>query len=270
MKCRRCEDRGFYYDRSQPAQESRTLSLCDCVQRTCKCDGDAPYQYFDEAGQPHWCPCRKYRLDMRKTERLLAQTNIPKKFQWRFLPDFRERGPDNRLIKDAKRLKGYVSSLLDCLKNGQRARGYFFWGEPGNGKTLLACIALNELILWSGKQGQYIDLSFEYFQRLRSSFNQESEFHGRTAQIIEELSSVPYLVIDDFGVQRNTEWEKEMLYNLIDTRYAEERLTLITTNKNIDEVKELSAGRIYSRLLEMCHVVQVTAPDYRVRYEKAV
>ena len=270
MACQRCDDRGFYYDRNVLPGLVGKLSLCTCVEQSCRCGSLAPYQYFDEAGEFHWCPCRKHRLGMHSTERLLARANVPKKYQWRFLDDFREKGPDNRAIKDAKRLKGYIGSLLDCLKNGQRSRGYVFWGEPGNGKTMLACIALNELILWSGKPGLYIDLSFEYFQRLRSTYNEESEMHGRAAEIIEELSSVPFLVIDDFGVQRNTEWEKEMLYNLVDRRYADERLTFITTNKSIDEVRQLSDGRIYSRLVEMCHVVHVTAPDYRLKYEKAL
>ena len=270
MKCRRCEDRGFYYDKKIFAHQVGELRLCTCIEETCKCAGTPPYQYFDEEGDFHWCPCRKHRLDMRKTERLLAQANVPKKYQWRFLDDFREKGPDNRVIKDAKRLKGYISSLLDCYKSGQPGRGYVFWGNPGNGKTMLACIALNELMLWNGKQGQYIDLSFQYFQRLRSTYSEESEIYGRASQIIEELTSVSFLVIDDFGVQRNTEWEKEMLYNLIDSRYSEEKVTFITTNKNISDIRELLDGRIYSRLVEMCHVVHVTAPDYRLRYEKAL
>lgn len=265
MKCQRCDDRGFYYSRNAAPGQSEGLSPCACLDEVCRCNGQPPYQWFDQDGQFQWCPCRSARLNMRKTQRLFERANVPEKYRWKFLDDFREKGPDDQVIKDAKRLKGYVASLLDRPKDGKRPRGYVFWGNPGNGKTLLACIALNELILSSGRPGRYIDLSFEYFQRLRSSYDQESEFHGHTAEIIEELGSVPFLVIDDFGVQRNTEWEKEMLYNLIDARYAGERLTFITTNRSMDEVKNLSDGRIYSRLVEMCHVVHVVAADYRLR-----
>jgi DNA replication protein DnaC len=49
----------------------------------------------------------------------------------------------------------------------------------------------------------------------------------------------------------------------VDARYAEQRLTFVTTNKNIDEIKRLAGGRIYSRFLEMCHLIHVQAPDYR-------
>ena len=85
---------------------------------------------------------------------------------------------------------------------------------------------------------------------------------------MEQLSSVPFLVIDDFGVQRDTEWEVEMLYNLIDARYADQRLTIITTNRNIEEVRDLADGRIYSRFLEMCHIIHVQAPDYREQFKR--
>ena len=81
--------------------------------------------------------------------------------------------------------------------------------------------------------------------------------------MIEVLSNVPYLVIDDFGVQRNTEWEMEILYNLIDARYANRRLTFVTTNQKADELKELAQGRIYSRFLEMCHIIHVDGYDFR-------
>ncbi len=74
---------------------------------------------------------------------------------------------------------------------------------------------------------------------------------------------MPYLVLDDFGIQRNTEWEMEMLYDLIDSRYAEGRFTIITTNQSKEEVQELSRGRIYSRISEMCHQVETIGIDYR-------
>jgi DNA replication protein DnaC len=54
-----------------------------------------------------------------------------------------------------------------------------------------------------------------------------------------------------------------MLYNLVDARYAEQKLTFITTNRSIEDIKGLADGRIYSRFLEMCHLIHVQAPDYR-------
>ncbi len=262
--CKRCDYLGFHYE---PSAEGK-LRLCSCVEELCRCGGVKPYQYFDEDMKPKWCPCGPYRVEMARRERLIESSGVPAKFRWKFLGDFRDVDSKGRPIREAQKLKGYISTTIDLHEGEGPKRGFFFWGIAGNGKTLLSCIALNELILRSGRPGKFVDLSFSYFQKLRSSYSEESGFYGQTFQIIEELGSVPFLVIDDFGVQRNTPWELEMLYNLIDARYKEEKFTIITTNKHIDEIKELFEGRIYSRLLEMCHMVHVTLPDYRLNFEK--
>ena len=54
-----------------------------------------------------------------------------------------------------------------------------------------------------------------------------------------------------------------MLYNLIDSRYSEERITIITSNSNITDYKKVANGRVYSRILEMCKIIHVNLPDYR-------
>ena len=139
-------------------------------------------------------------------------------------------------------------------------------GPPGTGKTMFACIALNELIFNTGRPGKFISLSRNFLQKLRASFDEESVIHGQGFQIQEELFRVPFLVIDDLGVQKNTEWVLEILYNLVDARYSEQRLTFVTTNQTADQIKDLAGGRIYSRFVEMCHLIHIQGPDYRERF----
>ena len=112
-------------------------------------------------------------------------------------------------------------------------------------EVAMACVVLNELLWHRHRPGRFVDLSSGYFSRLRDSYSEESEQYGRSHEIVDELAKMPYLVIDDLGVQRGTEWEAEMLYTLIDSRYSEERFTVVTTNAPLDEVKQISAGRIY-------------------------
>ncbi len=262
--CNGCDYLGFYY---KPSAEGK-LKLCSCVEKLCKCGGVKPYQYFDEDMRPKWCVCGHYRMEMARRERLIENSGVPTKFRWKFFEDFKDIGSKGKTLQEAQKLRGYISTAIDLEGKEGPKKGFFFWGTVGNGKTLLGCIALNELILRSGKPGKFVDLSFSYFQKLRSSYSEESGFYGQTFQIIEELGSIPFLVIDDFGVQRNTPWELEMLYNLIDARYKEEKFSIITTNEDINEIKQLFEGRIYSRLLEMCHIVHVTLPDYRLNFEK--
>ena len=274
-------DPGYFYDREVVAGQHGEIRLSPGVEAHCRCGGLSPYQVFERPdAEPTWCPCRPYRTRIRQIGRLLSDSGIPERFRYKFWDDFHETAPDGRPIPGASLLKGQVSTQIDRYaaarrptgasgnRPGSRAshdqpKGFFLWGVPGNGKTLLACIALNELIFNCVQPGKFIGLSRKFFQTLRHTFDQESPIHGQAIPILETLSRVPFLAIDDFGVQRDTEWEVEMLYNLVDARYADNRLTFVTTNKSIEEVKDLAEGRIYSRFLEMCYIIHVQAPDYR-------
>lgn len=228
----------------------------------------APYQYFEDSTEPLWCPCHRFRRDIRTVERLVKDADIPARYRWKFLDDFEIAGRDGMPIPDASNLKAIVVALIERSSRGESSRGFLLLGVPGTGKTLLSCIALNEIMMRCRKPGKFLDLSFNYFQKLRSSFNGKSGVYGKTWEIVDKLATVPFLVIDDFGIQRNTEWEVEMLYNLIDARYEEERVTMITTNKRLDDIRPLADGRIYSRFLEMCNIVQIQGSDYRASLGK--
>jgi len=276
-------DPGYYYDPNVVAGQHGEIRLSPRVEAICKCGGRPPYQIYERPdAEPIWCPCRPYRLRIRQVNRLIAESGIPERFRYKFLDDFYE-GYGGQPIPGATRLKEYLRSLIDRhveARSRQTAhaqgapqpspsnpapppRGFLLWGKPGNGKTLFACVVLNELIFHACRPGRFIGLSRKFFQTLRHTFDEDSPIHGQAMPILETLSTVPFLVIDDFGVQRNTEWEIEMLYNLVDARYADQRFTVVTTNQGIEDIKGLAAGRIYSRFLEMCYIIHVQAPDYR-------
>ena len=46
-------------------------------------------------------------------------------------------------------------------------------------------------------------------------------------------------------------------------------LTVVTTNKPVSEIQQLSEGRIYSRLMEMCYMVDMDGDDYRLYTQSA-
>lgn len=269
---------GYFYDPYVVAGQHGEIKLSPGVEAKCRCDGRPPYLVFDDPRtEPAWCVCRPYRLKIRQIDRLIRESGIPTRFQHKYLSDFQEVDPAGRPIPGANLLKGRVSTLVDRYveirgtdsHRPSPARGLFLWGEPGTGKTLLSCIALNELVFNCVQPGKFIGLSRRFFQTLRHTFDEGSLTRGQAIPILEALSNVPFLVIDDLGVQRDTDWEVEMLYNLVDARYTGQRLTFVTTNKNVEELKGLADGRIYSRFLEMCYIIHVQGSDYRQHAQKS-
>ena len=269
-------DPGYFYDPTVVAGSHGEIKLSPRVEAHCRCGGHSPFQIFEAPdAEPTWCPCRPYRMKIRQIGRLIADSGVPQLFRFKFLDDFYEtvRGQP---LPGAAQLKQHLRPLIErmqAISAGHSApppKGLFLWGMPGNGKTLFSCIALNELIFHTGRPGKFIGISRKFFQTLRHTFDEDSPIHGQAIPIVEKLSTVPFLVIDDLGVQRDTEWEVEMLYNLIDARYADQRLTIVTTNQKVDDIKGLANGRIYSRFLEMCHIIHIQAPDYREYFKREI
>lgn len=259
--CGRCEGVGIFYDPHVEVGRYGQLRLCSCIEEFCRCGGRSPFQYWDDDSRRHWCPCRLFRRRLTETRRLFKQAEIPERYKWKFQGDFHRVAEDGTLISLADKVAVEVGNLLEGGREPHR--GFLLFGPPGTGKTLLGCIMLNELVLRWGKPGRFLNLSRKYFQKLKDTYSESSDNYGQTWQIMEELANMPFLMLDDFGIQRGTEWETEMLYNLVDARYGDERFTIVTTNKPLEEIKEISQGRVYSRLVEMCRQVEMDGVDFR-------
>ena len=79
-----------------------------------------------------------------------------------------------------------------------------------------------------------------------------ASFAGRN-EYISRLCSYPLLILDDFGMERGTEYGLEQVYSVIDSRYRSRRPMIITTNLKLSELKnppDLAHARIYDRILE--------------------
>lgn len=85
------------------------------------------------------------------------------------------------------------------------------------------------------------------------------------------LKGDPLLIIDDFGMERGTEYALEQIYNIVDSRYRSRKPLIVTTNLTLDEIRhpqDTAHARIYDRLLEMC--VPVSCIGVSLRKENAL
>lgn len=254
--CSYCDYSGIIQNSGFETMGGDALSPCPkCVIPKCRCGGEDPYYYYDgENILP--CFCRETRMKIDRVIEIYYASGIDKKFKWKTFNDF---DAGNKLAAAAK------NAAYDIvMKFPDVNKGLFLWGNPGTGKTLLSTIILTELIKHHAVNGKFIKISRNFFNLLRSTFHEGSEKYGQSSRIEKEFAEIDLLVIDDFGVQRDSPWEQETLYNLIDARYENEKFTIITSNNNPEKsFKELADGRVLSRLREMCRIMELSGEDYR-------
>ncbi|HMS72521.1 MAG TPA: ATP-binding protein [Baekduia sp.] len=96
---------------------------------------------------------------------------------------------------------------------------------------------------------------------IRDTFDDDSP--GSYVTLLDTLTAVDLLHIDDVGAEKTSPWVLEQLYSLINTRYEEELAVTITTNLERDELAAQIGERTVSRLEEMCTVLPVGGSDLR-------
>lgn len=150
--------------------------------------------------------------------------------------------------------KRYVDNWPQMYQNGM---GILLYGGVGGGKTFLAGCTCNALL---ERQVRICATSFpRVLNVLQTSMDKQKS--------LDRLAQYQCVLLDDFGVERGTEYAQEQLFAVIDARYRAKRPTIITTNLSLHDLENpqnLSYSRIFDRLLELCPVrLCVSGPSRR-------
>lgn len=269
--CKSCGGAGIVLLENVRGSRSGVLSICECISHechTCPSQGEPPYLVYDpEQDTQIPCLCHGARFELAKLESLVTQACIPPRYRFKFLQSVdigdKENDPELTFLI----AHDWASELVYKWQDPNFIpRGFYLWGGTGSGKTLLACVILNELIFRYGVKARYAKVNKDFLDAILQTYNKESETHGQEMHITRELMEVDVLVIDDFGIQKDSDFNNRKLYDLIDTRYENEKLTLLTSNHPLIEWKNRGEGRLYSRLCEMTKEIQLKCPDYRQKW----
>ena len=76
------------------------------------------------------------------------------------------------------------------------------------------------------------------------------------------------LIIDDLGTEQDTEWSRSRIYNIIDNRYRNGLPLIVSTNKSIDQLKNMYHERTIDRLLEMATPILNDSKSIRAEQAK--
>lgn len=99
-------------------------------------------------------------------------------------------------------------------------------------------------------------LAADLFSLLREAIRD-----NRTDEMLRKLKGIFFLAIDDYGVEYGSEWEMAKFDELMTSRFAAAKPTVIVTNRDVSELSERLRSRFTDRL--MAQAVHNSAPDYR-------
>ena len=211
------------------------------------------------------CKCDRERLEKQKQrekeqeiERLKRSCFISMS-QWAYTFDNYKGEKDKSYII----AKNYVKEYEQMKKENI---GLLFCGTVGSGKTYLACCIANALI-----EEYMIRVKIRNFAQIINDL-QKSGFDLDKNDYIEGLTNVSVLILDDLGIERDTSYAKEQVYNIVNSRYLKQKPTIFTTNLPYEKIQNSDDGveyeRIYSRIIEMCIPIKVMGEDFRKRLQK--
>ena len=245
------------------------------------------------AGEPKmvWAvPCDCTTGD--RTERALQRARVPERYRH---CDFESYDTDNDILeaspaqiaawnRSVAQAKIMVQKFAEEFPSGTE-HGLLLMGPCGVGKTHLAVSAMKSIVL-RGHSGLFYDYR-ELLKAIQDSYNPESQ--ATEMSVLEPVLKAEILVLDDVGSSKPSLWALETVGHVLNTRYNEKRVTLLTTNfldsdatagtaangapptrvagmrapTIEDSLTERVGKRIRSRLYEMCRTVEINAADYR-------
>lgn len=166
---------------------------------------------------------------------------------------------DNGKNPNMSRAKCYVDCWHKMLSDNI---GLLLWGEVGTGKSYFAACIANALV------EQCVSVKMTNFASILNDLFSSDDKNG----YINRLNESSLLIIDDLGIERDTEYALEQVYNIIDTRYKSNKPLIVTTNLSLTELKhpvDTEHKRIYDRVLEMCVPIRFNGENMRTAKAKS-
>jgi DNA replication protein DnaC len=216
-----------------------------------------------------------------RAESLLAAARIPRRYEHCELANYDTDFPGaHPSLAEAHFLAANFAKKCDPRGD----KGLLIIGKVGTGKTHLAVGIIKGLILNRGVHCLFYDYR-ELLKEIQNSYN--STVQTTELDVLRPVFETDVLVLDELGAVKPTEWVWDTVSLILNTRYNDNRTTIITTNFEdqaaagaipISSARAAARGetlgdrigeRMRSRLHEMCRIITLEGADFRQKFRSA-
>lgn len=214
-----------------------------------------------------------------RAESLLRQACIPLRYEHCAFENF-------DIWKDNHSLRWAKLNAEKFVKEYPTDFGLLFVGPTGVGKTHLAVAILRDLVTEKGVECLFYGFR-DLLKEIQDSWNPVSQ--TSELRVLQPVLDVEVLLLDELAASNPSDWVKETLSYIINSRYNQKKVTLITTTTPRDETSsppkvKMPSGEnvpnfersleqlgvtMRSRLYEMCKLVEMSSADYRKSIKQA-
>jgi DNA replication protein DnaC len=250
--CPLCEGTGWKTIRAKAGEErERRVTRCDCQLRA-------------------------------RNQTLLAAARIPKRYEHCELASYTSDFPG---AHPSLGLAHLTASRFGHEYDPRDGTGLLIIGKIGTGKTHLAVGITKELILNKGVSCLFYDYR-ELLKEIQNSYN--STVQTTELDVLRPIFETEVLVLDELGAVKPTEWVWDTVSLILNTRYNDNRTTIITTNfedqpaagvngagsavraaTRAESLGDRIGERMRSRLHEMCRIIRMEGEDFRQKFRSA-
>jgi DNA replication protein DnaC len=237
---------------ASPAQEAR-IDVDECP----KCYGTGMELVAGKGARI--CDCRKLRSQFGQFDKV----RLPKRYDEFHFHNYKPQNDSQRIAHKLAMQFNHDYPAVD--------RGLLFMGSVGIGKTHLAVSILKGLTE-RGFDCLFYDFA-SLLKEIQDSYNPNTQ--ASELNVLAPVLKTDILVLDELGASKPTDWVRDTMAHVINTRYNDKKFTVFTTNylderrTERDEILEDRIGtRLRSRLYEMCKTVAMDGRDYRKSFDR--
>lgn len=210
----------------------------------------------------------------------LKASGIPAKYKNSFLHNLpiRKENPEAYAVANA-----YIKDILNFVEKGV---GLFLYSVPnernrlgtGTGKTTTATAIGNEYL--KARMMQHVkrekninvqptvyirvaEFQNTYNKQFRGTQEEQAEATAKLSKMLKRMNEAELLILDDISLRSSTEALSNLIYEVIDERYIQEKPVIFTSNFPLEKIGELLLPQIQSRIDGMTEQIAFKGKDFR-------